>query len=239
VRRLHYKLILVFLAATLIPTAAIVWMNALLLDHSLSYVATEDLETLSKSLEETARGYYRQSCDILKREAVAGRIEARRWNPGEFTEAQAALKQFWESGEPERFEHSEPDGDLLLYIVRQDKDILVYSRPLGLKLAELEKQLQQTRSRLDVLQRYDLRKGFMLTLLILSSAVWILALATMFYMAKRISRPIQDLTAGLHRREAISTHGCIPTGRMKSDRLFRHSITRPGIFSRIAAVSST
>ncbi len=198
-RRLHYKLILVFLAATLIPTAAIVWVNALLLNHSLSYVATEDLETLSRSLEEAARKYYRQSCDILKQESVAGRIEARRWEPGEFPEAQAALKQFRESGEPERFELSGPEGGLLLYMVRQDTGVLVYSRPLGLKLTKLEKQLQQTRSRLDVLKQYDLRKGFMLALLILSTTVWVLALATMFYMAKRISRPIQDLTTGLHR----------------------------------------
>jgi two-component system nitrogen regulation sensor histidine kinase NtrY len=199
VRRLHYKLILVFLAATLIPTAAIVWMNAVLLDYSLSYVATEDLAMLSRLLEDTARRYYRQSCDILKQESLAGKIQARRLDPGEFPEVQAALKQFLESGEPERFERSGPQGDLLIYIVRQDADVLVYSKSFGLKMAELEKQLQRTRSRLEVLEQYDLRKGFMRTLLILSTAVWMLALATMFYMAKRISRPIQDLTTGLNR----------------------------------------
>jgi two-component system nitrogen regulation sensor histidine kinase NtrY len=199
VHRLHYKLILIFLAATLIPTGAILWMSAALLNYSLSYAATEDLDRLSQSLEDVARNYYRQSCEILKKDSVSGTIEARKWNPGELSGQNPALKQFWESGETERFARSQTNGDRLLYMIRKDADVWVYSKPFGLSMTELEKQLQQTRSQLEVLQQHDLRKGFTLTLLVLSGIVWILALASVFYMANRISRPIRDLTNGLHR----------------------------------------
>lgn len=197
--RLHYKLILIFLAATLIPTGAILWMSAALLNYSLSYAATEDMDRLSQSLEDVARNYYRQSCEILKKDSVSGTIEARKWNPGEFSDQQAALEQFWESGEPERFARSQANGDRLLYLVRKDAEVWVYSKPFGLSMTELEKQLQQTRSQLEVLRQHDLRKGFTLTLLVLSGIVWILALASVFYMANRISSPIRELTNGLHR----------------------------------------
>ena len=197
--RLRFKLILIFLAATLVPTSVILWMSTALTNYSLSYIAAEDMEMLSKSLEETARRYYRQSCDLLKTDALKGELEARTWDPRELPANEASLKQFWESGEPERFERSRPDGDLLLYMVRQGPEIRTYSRQLGLRMTELEKQLQQTRSRLDTLRRHDLRRGFTLTLLVLSAVVWILALGSMAYAAKRISRPIQELTTGLHR----------------------------------------
>jgi len=199
VHRLRLKLILIFLAATLVPMSVILWMSAALTNYSLSYIAAEDLDILSKSLEETARRYYRQSCDILKTDALAGGVEARIWDSRNLPANEASLKQFWESGEPERFERSNPNGDLLLYMVRQGLEIRTYSRPLGLKMTELEEQLQQTRSRLEALRRYDLRRGFTLTLFALGAVVWILALGSMVYAAKRISRPIQELTTGLHR----------------------------------------
>ena len=196
---LHYKLILIFLAATLIPTGAILWMSAALLNYSLSYAATEDISRLSQSLEDVARNYYRQSCEILKKDSVSGTIEARKWNPGELSDQQDSLKQFWESGEPERFARSQTNGDRLLYMIRKDAEVWVYSKPFGLSMTELEQQLQQTRSQLEVLHQHDLRKGFTLTLLVLSGIVWILALASVFYMANRIGRPIRELTNGLHR----------------------------------------
>jgi two-component system, NtrC family, nitrogen regulation sensor histidine kinase NtrY len=199
VYRLRYKLILIFLTATLIPTSLILWMSVTLLNRSLSYVATDDLDMLSRSLEDVARNYYRQSREILKEDSVSGRAEALRWNPDEISDATASIKQFWESGDPERFERSEPDGDRLLYMVRRDREVRVYSRPLGVRMTELERQLQLTRAQLETLRRHDLRRGFTLTLLILSAAVWVLALASVLYMANRISRPIQDLTTGLHR----------------------------------------
>ncbi len=43
----------------------------------------------------------------------------------------------------------------------------------------------------------DLRRGFTLTLLLLVAVVWLVSLAPLIFIAHRISRPIQQLTAGL------------------------------------------
>jgi len=199
VHRLRYKLILLFLAASLIPTSVILWMSITLLNHSLNYVVTEDLDMLSRSLEEVARNYYQQSKEILKKDSDSGRIEARRWNLGQLDAEQESLRQFWESGDRERFVRSKPEGSRLLYMIRQDSEVLVYSKTLDVKMTELEQQLQRTRTQLETFRQHDLQKGFMLTLLLLCTVVWILALASVFYIANRVSRPIQDLTTGLHR----------------------------------------
>jgi nitrogen fixation/metabolism regulation signal transduction histidine kinase len=65
----------------------------------------------------------------------------------------------------------------------------------------------------------DLRRGFTLTLLLLIAAIWVVSLAPLIFIAHRISRPIQQLTAGLtdfaagdwNRR--IDTHGHDEVGR--------------------------
>lgn len=198
--RLRHKLILVFLAATLVPTLAILWMSTALINHSLSYIATDDLDQLSKSLEGVAREYYRQACNDLKEDAETGRIEAQRFTPDQFSLGPPSLKEFWQESKPDRFEVSEPDGDRLYYMVRRDPVVLVYSRPLnGVRMKQLARQYGQARTRVEMLRQRDLQKGFTYTLILLSAVIWILALSSVVYMANRISRPIQDLTAGLHR----------------------------------------
>ena len=199
--RLRHKLILVFLAATLVPTSAILWMSMALLKHSLSYVSTEDLDLLSRSLEGIAREYYRQSCDDLREEAESGRLKAQRFTPGQFSSGSAPLLlQFWDSREPDRFVLSEPNGDRLNYLVRHDSEIWVYSRVLnGVKMEELTRQYRQARAQVERLRQRDLRKGLNYTLILVSAVIWALALVSVMYLANRISRPIQDLTGGLHR----------------------------------------
>jgi two-component system, NtrC family, nitrogen regulation sensor histidine kinase NtrY len=200
VNKLRHKLILAFLAATLLPTLALFWMSVALLKHSLSYVATDDLDLLSKSLERVAREYYRQSRDDLKEEAVSGRIVAQRFTPNRFSSGPSSLRQFWESGEKERYELSQPDGDRLNYLVRGSSEVLVYTRSLhGVRMEELTQQIRQAREQIDRLRQRDLQKGFTSTLIFLSAIIWALALASVIFVANRISRPIQDLTAGLHR----------------------------------------
>jgi nitrogen fixation/metabolism regulation signal transduction histidine kinase len=85
-------------------------------------------------------------------------------------------------------------------MVRRDPVVLVYSRPLnGVRMKQLARQYGQARTRVEMLRQRDLQKGFTYTLILLSAVIWILALSSVVYMANRISRPIQDLTAGLHR----------------------------------------
>ncbi len=196
--RLRHKLILVFLAATLVPLAAVLWMSTLLLEQSLSYLATNDLDRLSKSLEGIAREYYRLARDDLKSEAAAGRLQAQRFSAGTRQSWPPSLRQFWDSPDVERFELSGIDGDRLNYMVRRGGELWLYSRNLnGVRMDELTRQYRQTRSQVEMLRQRDLRRGFTYTLILLSAVIWLLALASVIYLANRISRPIQELTAGL------------------------------------------
>jgi two-component system, NtrC family, nitrogen regulation sensor histidine kinase NtrY len=197
--RLRPKLILLFLAATLIPTSAILWMSVALLQHSLNYISTEDLDRLSKSLEGIAREYYRQSCEDLKKDAAAGRLQPETYPAGAVNDAPSSVRQFWESGEAERFILSEPHGDRLDYLVRHNRNVYVYAQNLnGVRMEELKQQFRRARAQVNDMRQLDLRKGLTRTLILLSAAIWVLALAGVIYLADRISRPIQDLTTGLH-----------------------------------------
>ncbi|MBZ5496942.1 MAG: HAMP domain-containing protein [Acidobacteriia bacterium] len=196
--RLRHKLILIFLAATLVPLAAILWMNAALLEQSLSYVATDDLDRLSKSLEVIAREYYRQAREDLKAELASGRLEGQRFTAAARASWPPFLQQFWESPDAERFVLSVPYGDRLNYLQRRGSEVWLYSRSLNsVRMEELREQIRQTRSRVEWLRQRNLPRGFTYTLILLSAIVWVLALASVVYLANRISSPIQELTAGL------------------------------------------
>jgi nitrogen fixation/metabolism regulation signal transduction histidine kinase len=200
VKKLRHKLILVFIAATLLPASAILWMSVALLEHSLGYVATDELNLLSQTLEKVAREYYRQSCDELKGDAISGRLPAQSLTPDRFSNGSQYLRQFWESGERERFELSTPDGDRIDYLVRRTTEVWIYSKQLsGVRMGEIARQIRQSRAQIESLQQRDLRRGYTYTLVLLCFVVWILALGSILFLANRISRPIQDLTAGLHR----------------------------------------
>ncbi len=198
--RLRHKLILAFLAATLVPTLAIAWMSVALHKHSLSYIAMDKVDQLSKSLETIARQYYRQSCADLKEDASSGRIKPQSYAAEQIPAGMSPLRQFWESGDPDRCALSEPDGDRLNYLVRRGSEIRLYSRTLnGVRMEELTQQYRQARAQVELYNQRDLYKGFTYTLILLCAVVWAFALGSVIYLANRISRPIQDLTEGLHR----------------------------------------
>ena len=72
--RLRNRLILVFLAATLVPLAATIWITTSLLDWSLNFSATNEVEALSRTLARTGQQLNRRERDDLKRRAEAGDI---------------------------------------------------------------------------------------------------------------------------------------------------------------------
>lgn len=196
--RLRNKLILVFLAATVVPLGAILWMSAALLRESLDYAATEDLDRLSKSLQGVAREYYRQARGRLRAEALSGRLEAQVLDERARAAWPAFAAQFWESGEEERFFLSGPRGDRLNYLVRRGPQIRVYTMSLnGVRMEDMTRQYREARARIASVRGRDLRRGFIYTLVVLSAVVWILALGGTVYLAHRISRPIRELTTGL------------------------------------------
>ena len=196
--RLRNRLIIAFLAATVIPLAATLWIATSLLDRSLAFTTTKELDELSKSLEQTAREFYQQARENLKFDAATGRVSPVQYTAGQRETWPAAIKEFRESTEPERFASAGPSGERLDYLVRHGDDVWVYSRELGnIRMQEISDQYRRAREIVADARERDLRRGLTVTFIILAVAVWFVALVSLIYLAHRISRPIQELTGGL------------------------------------------
>jgi two-component system, NtrC family, nitrogen regulation sensor histidine kinase NtrY len=196
--RLRNRLIIAFLAATVFPLAATLWITTSLLDRSLAFTTTKELDELSKSLEQTAREFYQQARENLKSDAATSRV-----SPVQYTAAQretwpAPIKEFRDSTEAERFASAGRSGERLDYLVRHGADVWVYSRELGnIRMQEISDQYRRAREIVADARERDLRRGLTFTFIILAVAVWFVALVSLIYLAHRISRPIQQLTGGL------------------------------------------
>jgi signal transduction histidine kinase len=200
VHSLRNRLIVAFFIATVLPLAATIWIATSLLERSLGYATTEELDGLSRTLEETARQFYGREREALKQDALAGRSSPATYAPSASTTWPETVRAFWESGDAERFDLSGSNGDRIDYMRRSDAGVVVFSRDLGgIRMQELSLKLTRARALIGSIQGRDLRRGFTLTLLLLVALVWLLSLAPLMFMAHRISRPIRQLTAGLTR----------------------------------------
>ena len=203
--RLRNKLILAFLIATVLPLTATIWISTSLLDRSLSFATTEELDRLSHTLEGTVRQFYQREREVLKQEALAGRVTPTMYGTVDVSAWPDPIRAFWESGESERFGLSGAGGDHVDYMRRRNdsgeidrRGVEVYSRNLrGIRMEELSAEFRRTRELVGSIDARDLRRGFTLTLLLLVAIVWLVSLAPVIFIAHRISRPIQALTAGL------------------------------------------
>jgi len=222
---LRSRLIVAFLASTLLPLAATVWITTSLLDHSLSYATTGELDRLSRALEATAKQLYQRERDALKEEALAGRTQPATYGAATRTKWPEDVRSFWESGEAERFGVSGANGERVDYLRRvegpdgEPAGVQVFSRDLGgVSMEHLSAQVRDTRRLVDAMDARDLHRGFTLTLLVLLGAAWIISLLPLLLIAHRVSRPIEGLTAALtdfaagnwSRRLEIGTPGAAP-----------------------------
>jgi nitrogen fixation/metabolism regulation signal transduction histidine kinase len=200
---LRNRLIAAFLASTLLPLAATVWITTSLLDRSLRYATTGELDRLSRTLETAAKQFYQRERDALKQDAVAGRRRPTTYGAANAAQWPESIRSFWESGEPERFGVSGTSGERVDYMRRVDgpgrpPGVEIYSRDLGgVSMEQLSTQVRDTRRLVDAIDTRDLRRGFTLTLLLLLGAAWLVSLLPLVLIAHRVSRPIQQLTAAL------------------------------------------
>src|SRR5580765_6385968 len=109
--RLRTRLILAFLAATVLPLAATVWITTTLIDRSLGYATTGELDRLSNTLEATVRQFYQRERDALKQDALAGHAAPTVYALSDSARWPDAVRAFWDSGETERFGVSGSSGD--------------------------------------------------------------------------------------------------------------------------------
>jgi HAMP domain-containing protein len=198
VRTLKSRLIVAFLLSTLLPLAATVWITTTLIDRSLDYATTDDVDRLSHTLEATVRQLYQRERDMLRQQARDGSAPDTTFAVSEIAQWPPPVRAFWESGEDERFGLSGAGGDHIEYMRRDDRSVHQYRRDLrGIRMDDISTQFRDTRSLVASLQQRDLRRGFTLTLLLLLAAAWLVSLAPLVLIANRVSRPVQQLTAGL------------------------------------------
>lgn len=196
--RLRHRLVLLFLAATLVPLAAILWTSSVLMSRSLAFVATSDVDALTLSLEQVAREHYRRARRQLEEDVRAGRAQPERRPASTEAGWPPELRQFWSSSESERFLLSEPGGDRLHYAVKSGNELLLYTASLGgVQMRDVTNRIRAARERADDLGQRNLPRGFTLALALASAFVWLSSLALVVYLSGRISRPIQRLTTGL------------------------------------------
>jgi nitrogen fixation/metabolism regulation signal transduction histidine kinase len=192
--RLRNRLILVFVLATFLPLCLTLWttLNLLDLSRGLFVSPLEQLDEVSKSLETTGQKLYQQTREALRQDAAEHRFAPQHLSPSQ-------AQPFWDSGAAEQFELSGDGNNTLDYYVRGKDEVLLYSRPLGLRMADLRRQYANARKAVEDSSTRDLRKGFSTTLVLIVAALWIAALIALVYVAHRISRPVQNLTQGLGR----------------------------------------
>jgi len=198
VNRLRNRLILIFLAATLAPLAATVWVTTSLLEESIDTSSTSRLDNLSKSLRSTARALYDRASDDLKRKAEAGLIRPRKYEALDRASWPAEIKIFSGGLEGETVVRAGQDGDRLDYLVRRGNEIWQYSESLGgVAMDKLTGEIRDARRAVEEANARDLRRGVKLTYILLAASIWLVSLALLVYLAHRLSRPIQELTTGL------------------------------------------
>jgi two-component system, NtrC family, nitrogen regulation sensor histidine kinase NtrY len=197
---LRNRLIVAFFLATILPLAATIGITTSLLARSLGYATTEELDGLSRTLEDTVRQFYQRERDALRQDATTGRAVPTQHAQATVASWPEPVRAFWDSGEPERFGLTGPGGDQLEYMRRGSAGVEVYSRDLaGIHMQELSTKLRQARELVGSIEARDLQRGFTLTLLLLVALVWLASLVPLIFMAHRISQPIRQLTAGLTR----------------------------------------
>ena len=211
--QLRNKLILIFLAATLAPLAATVWITTSLLEYSLGLSATANLETLSRSLERTGRELYQLKCETLKRDALAGKLQPQKFASASRSAWSDEVKSFAQSEDSERFAREGSEGDRLDYLARHGDDVWVYSTSMGSpSLTHIRGEIKDARDTVRYVKEHDLRRGLPVVYIIAAACFWMLSLATLIYFAHRTSRPIQQLTAGLTTLAAGDLKARVPAG---------------------------
>jgi len=201
--RLRTRLIAVFLLATLLPLGLTLWTSLSLLEHSLQLAPLAQMDALSQSLEKTGRELYKQERESLRRDAAEGRVR-----PVELSPADA--QAFRELGLPEQFVLAGTNGDRLDYYVLREQNVVMFSRPLGMPLGDLTKQIGEARQTVETSGVRDFRRGFRSALLLIAASLWLAALAALVFLAARISRPVRQLTQGLERVAAGDLAARVP-----------------------------
>ena len=196
--KLRSRVILAFLAATVVPVALTWWTSISLLERSLDLTPDHELDQLSKSLEKTAREVYQRARAGLREAAQSGKMEPVRYAIKDRARWPARVEEFWSGQEPESSSQSESGTEVELYQRTADGPI-AYRAPLGdINLNVIREQYTQARGLLGRSRERNVRRGFTYAFALVAGAIWLASLGALVWWADRLSRPVQKLTDALH-----------------------------------------
>jgi two-component system, NtrC family, nitrogen regulation sensor histidine kinase NtrY len=200
VNRLRNRLILIFLAATLVPLAVTMWYTTSLLQLTGFQRTAAEVDTLSQSLIRTSQELYQRDAADLKARAQKGNLEPQKFLNAGRESWPDAVRDFAETEDAEQFAYNQ-ESSRMDYLARHGADVWMYSAELK-DIAGLRDQIASARELVDVSRDRDVRRGFQLYYILAVSLLWLTSLALLVYMAHRTSRPIQRLTRGLMKLSA-------------------------------------
>jgi two-component system, NtrC family, nitrogen regulation sensor histidine kinase NtrY len=200
VNRLRNRLILIFLAATLVPLAVTMWYTTSLLQLTGFRRTAAEVDTLSQSLIRTSQELYQRDAADLKARAQKGNLEPQKFLNAGRESWPDAVRDFAETEDAEQFAYNQ-ESSRMDYLARHGADVWMYSAELK-DIAGLRDQIASARELVDVSRDRDVRRGFQLYYILAVSLLWLTSLALLVYMAHRTSRPIQRLTRGLMKLSA-------------------------------------
>jgi nitrogen fixation/metabolism regulation signal transduction histidine kinase len=184
-----------------------------LLKLNLNDSAVGQLDALARSLGQTGREFYKRAGADLKRQAETGKPASRKYAPAGRAAWPTDVREFADSGAPEKFLTGGQDGDRLDYLVRRGSDVWVYSTSLGeVGMDRLAREIQDAGALSRTVKEYDLQRGVLVTYILLAAAFWLISLAILVLLAHHISRPIQNLTAGLTQVGGGNLNARVPAG---------------------------
>jgi nitrogen fixation/metabolism regulation signal transduction histidine kinase len=203
-----------FIVATLVPLGATLWVAAALLQRSLGYATTNELDRLSRTLETTARQLYQLERDALRRDASDGRAPDAQFAAADRASWPEDVRAFWDSGDVERVGAAGDGGNRLDLLRRSPQGVDVFRRDLaGVRLDALSDEFRRARALVEDGRSHDLRRGFTRALVLLMVVVWLLSLVPLFLIARHVSEPIRQLTDGLTDFAGGDWDRRVPAGR--------------------------
>jgi len=192
--RLRNKLVLLFLGATIVPVLVTVALTMVL--FNLSLTPARDLDGISRAIEQTGKEYLQQAEKSLQNEALSGALQPKRFDLAHRAAWPEPLIEFWDSQEADDFNLAGDSGNLLEFFRRDPAGVSVYSKPLRVGMESLFTQYRKARDLVDKSETHTLR-GFTWVYILLTALIWIASAGSLIYIASRISRPMEQLTAGL------------------------------------------
>jgi nitrogen fixation/metabolism regulation signal transduction histidine kinase len=113
------------------------------------------------------------------------------------------VRSFYDSGANDRFVRAGEKEDRIEYYVRTGPGVQVYSKAIaGPGMAPLSEGIVRARTLVERLNARNLRRGFILTLIVLAGFVWAISALVVLMLSRRIGQPIEQLTLALRKLAA-------------------------------------